>query len=233
MIKSTYLLFVLLTLMLFSSVLSIVPMNGEDYALTAIFRQGDDFIYRISWAFSRALLQYQTWNARLGELNAIFQLSFPSYIQILFSTLSFIGFVCFIALVFFSDGNNRKIKIMISIPVVVVFIPSFEVFFWKTVNMGYLQPILLSFPCLYFFNSKEKLNELLVGDFKFIVAVFSLFLLGLSFENVAPALVIYMILSMLLYNKLRVIKLYFLILAILAGWGLLMTAQSTSIRTEY
>lgn len=52
----TSLLFVV-SLFYFSSILSISPINGEDYALTAMFNNDVTFYERIIWVFYRAIEQ--------------------------------------------------------------------------------------------------------------------------------------------------------------------------------
>lgn len=228
----TSLLFVV-SLFYFSSILSISPINGEDYALTAMFNNDVTFYERIIWVFYRAIEQYKNWNARLGELNAIFQLSLPFYLQLTLSSLSFLGAVYFVASVFLFDFKYRGCLWLIAILVIITLTPSFEVFFWKTVNASYLQPILLSFPSLYYFNSVKKLNLLLSSNIRVLFSSVTLLFLGLSFENVAPALILYMLSSIYLYRSLGRVKLYIPIFFLLVGWLFLMTAKSTIIRTEF
>lgn len=208
-------------------------MNGEDYALTRMFSSDANLSERLLWVITRSIEQYSTWNARLGELNAILQLSLPHTLKVLLQILAFFGFCFYISTVFNLNSSKRHIRtFLLAVLLVLTLVPSFELFFWGTVNAGYLQPILLSFPALYFYNSEKKLLEVQRTSLLTLCSL-CLLLLGMSFENVAPALIIYMLLSLFLYGKMREAKLYIPILFLSLGWFYLMMAPSTSFRQAY
>jgi len=229
-ISKYYLLMPLIIIGLYSSIFAIIPFYGEDFGLSKLFNN-EGAIQRLLWAIDRAIYQASNWNARLGELNAIIQLSLPKVLFIISSFASLILLNSIISVSLFKSHFTSKF--FISLGALFVFWPGMEVFFWKTVNAGYLQPMLLSFPCLYFYNRRDTLEQLNRNTFLLAVSSVLLFMLGFSFENVAPALVIYALFSMWLYKKIGLVKLYIPLVFMISGWWMLMSMPSTAYRSNF
>lgn len=208
------------------------PLNGEDYALTKNFGHAG-IPERIYWALQRSSTQITTWNARFGEQLAIFWLSMPKHYFAVFSTFCFIIF-SFLTGRIFNPKENRVTSTFISLVMIFPLWPGYELFFWGTANAGYMQPLVLSLICAYFYSSDERLQILVEGKYAYIFLASVAFLAGLSFENVPLALIIFM-LGSLTTSKQRVINLKSVapILSISFGWVLLILAPSTVQRRNY
>lgn len=207
-------------------------MNGEDFALTRIFRS-EGFFYRLAWVTDRSYKQITTWNARLGEQLAIFWLSMPKVCFTIASIVSFVGLNFLISTVY-SGVKDAKSKTVISTCLIFAIWPGLEVFFWRTANAEYLQPILLSLICIYFYNSEESIKKLIGNKIKLFFVSFVAFLAGLSFENVPIAVSFYMLMSFLLLKQKKKNMVSLLPIAtMMLGWFILITAPSTTIRRLY
>lgn len=222
----------ILTISLYTTIFSISPMNGEDYALTRIF-ESESFLYRLTWIAARSHEQMSQWNARLGEQLAIFWLSMP---EIYFSIASTIAFVAFNFLVssIYSGVKGGLEKTAISICLIFLFWPGMEIFFWKTANAGYLQPIVLTLICVYFYSREETITKLLENKINLVIVAMVAFLSGLSFENTPIAVTFYMLVSFsLLKEKKEKLLALLPVGAMMLGWLILITAASTTKRREY
>lgn len=222
----------ILTISLFMTISSITPMNGEDYALTRIF-ENEDILYRLTWVIGRSHEQISTWNARFGEQLAIFWLSMPEIYFLIASTLIFIAFNFVVSSIY--SGTKEVIeKIVISICTIFLLWPGMEVFFWKTANAGYFQPIVLTLICIYFYCSDEAITKLLESKLCLVMVTIVAFLAGLSFENTPVAVSFYMLASFFLLNKKKEKLLALVpIIAIIIGWIILINADSTTKRREF
>ena len=189
----------ILTISLYMKTSSISPMNGEDYALTRIF-ENESFLSRLTWIAERSQQQMSEWNARLGEQLAIFWLSMPEIYFLIASTLTFVAFNFLVSSVY--SGTKEVIeKTAISICLIFLLWPRMEVFFWKTANAGYFQPIVLSLICIYFYSREEILTKLLESKINLTIVSIVAFLSGLSFENTPIAVSFYMLVSFSLLKK--------------------------------
>jgi len=225
------LLIAAMTAMVYVAIVSISPMNGEDYALTRPFVH-EGFWSRARWILARSHEQTVNWNARFGEQLAIFWLSVPKIYYILAAVISFVLLNYFVATIV--SGTEKAIyKTCISMGAIFAIWPGMEVFFWTTANAGYLQPVVLSLFCIYLYRSDESIKRLVNSWKLMIVASVVSFVAGLSFENTPIAIILYMSFS-LFFVKDRIPPIGFVpILTLAAGWVILLSAPSTSHRREF
>ncbi|WP_256852300.1 DUF6056 family protein [Pantoea sp. Fr+CA_20] len=221
-----------LSLVIFSIIVYIAPMAGEDYGLTKFF-QNETILQRLAYAIEKSHHQITWWNARLGEQLAIFELSMPRWISIPFYILSFPVFCLCIG--FISGAKKKQDIIVIStICAGTMFLiwPGMEVFFWKTANSGYLQPMILTMLVMSAYSDRIFIEKIYNKKFVYLIFIAGCFLSGLSFENV-PVAVIVSMLSLCLWERRRGMHYFMPIISIAAGWVTLITAKSTGIRRDY
>lgn len=224
--------FSFLSLVLFTATFTIAPLNGEDYALTRLF--GDAGIAeRLVWVLARSHVQITEWNARLGEQLSILWLSMPKVYFILAATSFFVLFNALVALTF-SGRTGWPIKSAISVSLLFLFWPGLEVFFWDTANAGFFQPITLTMLCFVFYTSQGSMDYLLGNKLRLALVCLLALLAGLSFENTPVAVVIFMLISFYQMEG-KVSRRLALLppLAMVAGWLILVTADSTAIRRAH
>lgn len=228
----TFACLALLTINIYGWSFALVPMVGEDFA----FLYGVEPLAwedRFQWILQRSVEQIDDWNARLGEQVAIFWLNMPNWLFWLASVLAFLGLVILSAALY-SGRQGLKTKSLISVGLIFLLWPGLEVFFWKTANAAYLQPILLYLICILAYRDDTKIHRWVAR--KTIVVGLSgvAFLAGLSFENVPVAVAIYMALALFMTSQWkRLWPAFFPIVSMLAGWSLLLAAPSTQHRREY
>jgi len=212
---------------LYVATFSLFPLSGEDFALTKQFHN-DGIISRITFSISRSAHQIDSWNARLGEQLAIFSLSMPS---IYFIAVSFVFFAlfCYLVCTLCAVEKTPVIKsTLIGSIVIAAFWPGMEVFFWKTANAGYLQPMVITIGSIaLFFNDKTFESKQ-----KYVSLIVLCFLSGISFENVPIAVIFILSIYVLLYKKCST-KILMPIVSMLVGWCLLIFSPSTIKRSEF
>src|SRR5688572_27539073 len=230
-----------LSLLLLSSaiIFAVSPMNGEDYALTKLFTDAS-LLDRVTWAIEKSIDQSTHWNARLGEQFSIFWLSMPGALFAIANLIAISSFVFLIALFATPQDKWRRNTLIVTsfLAITACFLlwPRLEVFFWRTTAAGYLQPLVLTLLFLLPFYSLPSCRFFL-GSWRGSVIFFVLGLLcGLSFENIPPALLPYMVL--ITYRHLTEktdfsARLGMATLFYFLGWVLLMIAPSTAARTAY
>ena len=104
-------------------------------------------------------------------------------------------------------------------------------FFWTTAQAAYFQPMILTLLLMSFYFTAEATQKLGESNLRCLVAVVLACLVGLSFENVPPALGAGMGLVLLLNGRARWrVRAVVPIIALAAAWGVLMLAPSTAIR---
>lgn len=228
-------------------IFSISPLNGEDFALTRVF-DNEGIVGRVEWSFGRSITQVNSWNARLGEQLAIFWLSMPPFIYTVFAVVCLLVYSFLISILI--QVKNTEIEsdklfgksylngFLISISLIFPLWPSYELIFWRTVQAGYFQPLILTIFVMFFYMSSERI--LLLKNSKFLWAFVSLiaFFVGISFENVPIALFLFMFASVFfakIENRHELIsyKIALPILCLLIGWFLLYMAPSTEFRRSY
>ncbi|KAF0813635.1 hypothetical protein IGB42_01986 [Andreprevotia sp. IGB-42] len=220
-----------LTVALYAAIFAISPLNGEDYALTRQF--GDEGILsRLVWIAERSQAQISTWNARLGEQLAIFWLSLPGSWFLIAAVLTFLLLNLLVCGLY---GRKALLeKTAISICIIFALWPGYEVFFWRTVHAGYLQPVMISLLCLFFYRDDEAIASFVASKARLALVSIVALLAGLSFENTAVGILIYMLVSFWWLKNKRANLLALLPMAALtAGWLLLITAPSTAVRRAY
>ncbi|WP_395598303.1 DUF6056 family protein [Pseudomonas sp. A1437] len=233
--------FFFLPLLMLLSVLifAVSPMNGEDYALTKPFID-TSFLERASWAVERSIHQSTNWNARLGEQLAIFWLAMPRVWFSIANLISMTLFTFLLALYATPQGKWSRNSLMLSSLLIVASFfliwPRLEIFFWRTTAAGYLQPLVATLLLLLpFYSSRACRSMLSKWPSTAVLALLGL-LCGLSFENVPPALLPYMALTIIFRFKEKSefrIQLGLIALTYFVGWALLMNAPSTHARTAY
>lgn len=237
LINSKYaerLLFVigLLVVILYSAIFMLSPLNGEDYALTRHFGNYG-FFYRIEWIINRSIEQAISWNARLGEQLAIFWLSMPKIYFVVISTVVFVLFN-FLAATTISGTDNALIKTILAISIVFFAWPALEIFFWGTVNAGYMHPLVLILSCIYLYRSDSAVEKIAQSKYLVILVSIIAFLAGISFENTPVAVMFYMSMSLLLARRnVGIWRGLVPIFSMALGWILLILAPSTQHRRDY
>ena len=188
-------LFAFLVVIVFAVIFSVSPLNGEDYAFTRI-SEHESFFIHVNWILSRSHDQIIGWNARLGEQLAIFWLNVPKIYFILAATITFVV-LSFLVATLLTRSVNLIYITCISICTMFALWPGMEMFFWGTVNAGYLQPIVLTLVCIYLYRSDEAIYNLVRSKLLLVAATLVSFLAGISFENTPIAVIFYMAISLL------------------------------------
>ena len=219
-----------LSLLLYAVIFRLSPMNGEDYALARpLGSTGATW----AWILARSAVQIGHWNARLGEQLSIFWLAQPQGWFLAAALLVFLALNVLLALLV-SGSRGLAEKAGLCLGLVFLLWPRMEVFFWRTAEAGYLQPMVLTLYCLYWYSSDEALESLAASRIRLLLVSLVACLAGLSFENVPPAGLAYMAGSLALCRDRRA-RLVGLLpaLALGLGWALLLTAPSTALRRAH
>ncbi|MEN4927947.1 DUF6056 family protein [Erwinia billingiae] len=232
LIKRELQIFALVSFVIYVSVVLVAPMAGEDYGLTRLFHT-EGIFERLSYAVNKSSSQMATWNARLGEQIAIFELSLPKWISIFIYSFSFILFsICIAMLSSKKDENKWKQVSLVAASLTFLIWPGMEVFFWKTANSEYLQTMLLIMIVAIPYAKRHSIEEMKKNRKLYIAYLIVCFLAGMSFENV-PFSVAISFLTLCVWEKRKNITNYLPIMFLLGGWLCLITAHSTSIRRNY
>jgi len=225
-------IFSLVIYSIYLSIIFIAPKMGEDYGLTKHFTD-EGIIQRIGFAVAKSTMQISGWNARLGEQIAIFELSLPHWMSVMVYSIAVIPFMFSLSLLSGAQEKGRRILVaLICMVMLFVLWPGMEVFFWKTANSEYLQPMILVIATAMAYSKEETLNRLTSRKLTFITYLVVCLLSGLSFENVPLALSVALILLCVVENRKGICN-YLPIISIMTGWTLLMLAPSTKIRKAY
>ncbi len=220
------------TVLIFGITFFISPLNGEDFALTRQFG-AFDLTERLPWVVDRSLQQITEFNARLGEQGAIFWLSMP---KILFTLAAVTAFLALSLLLgnFFERGAQWPRNTVLAVASVLLLWPSLDVFFWGTGNAGYGQPMVLSIALLFAYATQGRRRK--IADSRFVSPLLCVLglLVGLSFENVPPAIAVFIAgaLSTDRHARRR-IRSWLPLVVTLAGWLVLVTAPSTVMRRQF
>lgn len=217
---------------LYTWVFAVMPLMGEDFAFSHGWQQSYE-PSRLVWLFQRSLEQINGWNARLGEQLAIFWLNMPGWLFLTAAVLAVIGLAVLISLVY-SGPRRLWLKAPLFLGLLFGLWPGLEVFFWKTVNAGYLQPLLLNMACVVAYRSAGTVRAWCRSRAATLGMCLIAVLAGLSFENVPVAVAIYMLLVLLMAADWR--RLWpaaMPVAGLLVGWGALMMAPSTTLRREF
>lgn len=222
----------LITLITYAVIFTISPINGEDFALGKQFKD-ESVAFRLESIVNTSLNHIETWNARFGEQLAIFWLSWPRLYFTLAAVVVFALFNFLLAAIV-SNEKRRLEKTAISTTVIFALWPGMELFFWGTVNAGYLQPLVLFLLCIYFYRNEQAVNRLNQSARSVYLVSVIAFFAGLSFETVPIAVLVYLALTVFFCKeKLITWKTVMPIVAMATGWILLITAPSTFIRRAY
>lgn len=225
-------LFAFFVVITFAVIFTISPMNGEDYAFTRILEH-ESVLARVNWIFTRSREQIVGWNARFGEQLAIIWLNVPKIYFILVATTTFVALSFLVGTIVTGSGSLIYIT-CISICSMFAIWPGMEMFFWGTVNAGYLQPIVLTLVCIYLYRSDEAINNLVKSKLLLISAALVSFLAGISFENTPIAVIFYMAVSLFIVKTKTSNRLALLpMLTMAMGWLILLNAPSTLHRRNY
>lgn len=231
-IRGLFISFAALSVAVYAAIFWRMPMMGEDFAFPRT--HGDTgWGERLAWIAYKIPSHTAGWNARFGEQLAIVWLNLPAWMFWLVSLAAFVAFNALIAMVY-SGRRDLTLKLALSLGLMFALWPGLEIFFWKTANAGYLQPIVLSLICIVAYRSETTLASMSRRP----GAIAGLCLVGLcagySFENVPLALVLYMMLAWGLSPRRREMWPALLpVVAVLIGWATLMTMPSTAHRRAY
>ena len=223
-------------LTLYGLTFSVSPINGEDFDLS---RFGDaGFVDNLLWASHRSISQFERWNARFGELLAIFWLAMPGPWFTAASVVAF-GALCW-CITAIARRSMRFDRTFLSgwlaaLSLCVLVWPRLEVFFWRTAVAEYLQPLVLSLLVVLVFIA-EDFRLFVVRNARGVIALsLTAFLAGMSLENWPPALLIYFGWRFVCIRreggKLRGLAIIGFAYAL--GWIALMIAPSTRYRVSY
>ncbi|WP_210515192.1 DUF6056 family protein [Pantoea ananatis] len=230
--KRDLLLFSMISFALFTAIVIMAPMTGEDYGLTKLFHD-ESFFQRISYAIDKSSNQISGWNARLGEQIAIFELSLPRWMSIFIYCFSFPAFAAAVAMVCSKDdGNGWKYTSKYAAGLIFLLWPGMEVFFWKTANSGYLQPMILTMLAVIPYSGRFYIESLKERKHILIPYLIICTLAGLSFENVPFALCISLVILCIWDGRKKLIN-YLPVVFMFLGWLILIMAPSTSARIDY
>ena len=231
-----FITFTLLFIAIFSLTFTFSPLNGEDFGVSRM-SQGHSFFDQLIWIIDRSNHMWSVWNARLGARLAIFWLNMPQYIFDAASTLMFTLFFWIITILATGQkqpDSNKLAAMAATAAVTILFWPRLEVFFWRDVSAGYLQPLLITLFVICVVSIKDMREYFYRSNFRYFIAIIAAFLSGMSFENTPPALVVYLFAnSWFAYKKFAWKQDAGLASAILAGWLALVLAPSTAIRIAY
>ncbi|MEB7537319.1 DUF6056 family protein [Pantoea anthophila] len=231
-LKREVFIFSLAIYSVYLSIVLVAPKMGEDYGLTKYFTN-EGIIQRISFAIAKSSSQILGWNARLGEQLAIFELSLPHWMSLLIYGVTVIPFMLTLSMLSgITEKGQRSLVALICMVMMFAIWPGMEVFFWKTANSEYLQPMMLVLLTAAAYSEKERINRLASKKMAFIAYLVACFLSGLSFENVPLALSIALI-SLCFIQKRRGLCNYLPVVSMMMGWALLMLAPSTRLRKAY
>ena len=220
-----------ITVVLFTITFWLSPLNGEDFALTRQFGPFD-LVERINWVTGRSLEQFSTFNARLGEQGAIFWLSMPSAAFTVAAVAAFL-MLNFLLGNFFERGDQWLLKTLLSVAGILLIWPSLDVFFWRTGNAGYGQPIVLTLGLMFAYATSRRRAGIAQSRLWWIALAVLGFLAGISFENVPPAVGFFVAGALVMDRETRSrLRAWLPIVAMLAGWLLLVNAPSTIGRRE-
>ena len=209
----------------------ISPLNGEDFALTRDMA-GVAPMDRFGWIIERSSAQITQWNARLGEQLAILWLSVPRIYFVRRRQPRCCSSVPWLPCM----GAGKRIAIRSCMAQSTRWRCSgcsgrVTKFFWTTAQAAYFQPMILTLLLMSFYFTAEATQKLGESNLRCLVAVVLACLVGLSFENVPPALGAGMGLVLLLNGRARWrVRAVVPIIALAAAWGVLMLAPSTAIR---
>ena len=229
-IRSLY-IFSFLSIFSYAWIFSITPMMGEDLAfLNGWNKSYDPSLFE--WLFQRSKEQINGWNARLGEQLAIFWVNMPGWLFASAAVFSLIALAILTSYIY-SGSHEILLKVLIFLGVIFWLWPGLEVFFWKTANAAYLQPLLLNLLCIAVYRNAETIGYWTKSKTAVIAITLAAVLAGLSFENVPVAVAIYMLTVLVMAASWkRLWPALFPVLGILLGWAVLMMAPSTAIRRE-
>jgi hypothetical protein len=111
-----------------------------------------------------------------------------------------------------------------------------ELFFWRTAVAEYLQPLVLTLLVALVFVAEDFRLTVTRSPYRVAAGSVVAFLAGISFENIAPALLIYFGLCALRVRRqrnARIGSLLVLAVAYALGWIALMVAPSTRLRIRF
>ena len=221
-----------LSALAFVRIFHLSPLNGEDYALTAVF-DGIGWAERLAWIVDRALLQAREWNARLGEMLAILWLSLPRTVFTLVASLSFVAFAHLLGQLA-PVGRRSFARTLLALALVFALWPGMELFFWRTVHAGYFQPLVLTLGCMALYRDAAAVERLRDSLPRCAAACVLGLLAGVSFENTPVALVIFLLASLALTGRgAWSVRTLAPVAATALGWLALVTAPSTTHRRQF
>ena len=241
--RDSYLRFFALCAALTTSVLYFIifdsspSLNGEDLAFSNKWA-AENPVERILWIVDRSIAQINGWNARLGEQLSIFWLNVPPQLFSLFAVAVFILLGYLVSEISDSDqlAKSKLFSTSLSLIFIVALWPSMDVFFWKTTEAGYLQPILVYLLLIRLYaRDATTFTYRKTRGFEILLSVL-MFIAGVSFENtpvvLGGALLTFQVLALPIREifSLRNLIPYF---SLIFGWTLLATAPSTRYRVSF
>lgn len=166
-----------------------VPIIDEDFKLYAYGKTFSEVV-------QSCVLQYLTWNARIGDILSILLSTLPRQVYNIFNGICIFGF--FLLLIFIAKivTNRSKLStvtwavgVLLLFLALVFYLPMpNEVFFWRTGAANYFYPamltILYSIPLLRYIITTRTIKHPMLAVPYILLGV----VVGHSNENVAPVL---------------------------------------------
>jgi hypothetical protein len=223
---------------LFSVTLAVSPMNGEDYGLSLPLSATTN-LDRIGSIAAFVWNHAIHWNARLGECLAIIELNLPRYLYVLIQSAASAAFISATSML--AVGNRRErtgllATTILSTGVTYLAWPKLEIFFWETVAAGYLQPLVFILFLVLIAGNTGARENVARSPAKTVGYLCLGLVCGFSFENVSPALVVYLLVLAFITWSRHGPEWRLLIsisIAVGVGWVALMIVPSTSYRQHF
>ncbi|PWK67046.1 DUF6056 family protein [Aminobacter sp. AP02] len=230
----------LLLIVLFAATVTFSPINGEDYAL-GLIDNGQGIVERLVWFSEHASRQWWGWNARLGEMLSIFWLAMPNVFLNVTAMLAIVAFCALVSVLALKSTKLDRTFLLAwatSLGLTYILWPRYEIFFWRTTVAGYLLPLLLVMLLVAIVSVRPLTHRVYTSKVPYGLSALLAVLCGLSFENLPPLLVVYVAANWYFSpverrTREHAIKDAGIVLALLVGWGALMLAPSTALRTQW
>lgn len=211
----------------------VAPMNGEDYAL-ALPRSDDWLLHRLPRIVEKIISHAMSWNGRLGELLAILFLSLPRDLLVIVEVAAFASLI--VVCLALANVKVSPLSLAFGLGLVWLLWPRMELMFWSTVVLNYLVPVVLSLLLMLVVSNEAVRGRVVSGRLSVYIGICVLaVLVGYSFENLPPAIALYIAL-MAYFARCggRIARRIVLLAAlVLVGWAALMALPSTGFRQGY
>lgn len=192
-------------ILLFALLATIVvaPMNGEDYGLSLALPHASLPVH-LEKVGSFLWFHAMDWNARLGEMLAIIELAMPHAAYASIQGMAAMAFILLISLL--ARGQHKEYGAtgyicVLALAITYLAWPRLEIFFWATVGAGYLQPLVAALWLIWLLADPQRRDRIQHSPLRSAGMGMLALAVGFSFENVGPALVLYMLAAAWMANR--------------------------------